>query len=1185
MTLEEVARLRLEIMGEEAEATLESLQKSAKEINSELRLMELNGEKGSDAWKELKNLQKEVNAEIREMSSGLDLNDASMNELTSRSRQLNRELNNLTVGSEEWINKLKEISEVDERISQTRAEMRRLKDDGEEQGGFWTGFKANFAAAFTVDAIKEAASAVFEFGKEIFEITAKFEKYETVLATALGGQAEAVAAMEMIKEIAATTPVSVDEMTDSFIKMVNRGIQPTKDEIKNLADLASSQGKEFDQLIEAVLDAQQGENERLKEFGVTADKIGDQVILGFKGKQVAVDQSADAIYKAIVAMGDYNGVAGMTSTITETLGGKASNLGDSFDFLLVKIGDELKPIFSGLLSFLSETVDWFGRVVSGSEPLSVTLRMIGDIFGIIWNIGRDLITSLFPGLSNGSITFDSVMKGLVNTLTVVVGVLKGVVSVIQLGVDQLKVMSAGVTALGKALTGDFTGAAKTFTASVENLTSNAKKNFGSIKNDFEKVFSGSATVAKEAQKQVDIYGKLAKDTEGGITKKALEEQAKRAKEAEKAAKKEADARKKANDDALKYIEDKNVASIKNDLDRAIAAENLKYNREKERIEKSAADAKLKTQQLEVLETAHQSALDKIRGDQAAKDKKRDEEEAKRKDDEAKKQASAEKAARETKLKEEKMLLDAGFQAEIEQAKLSLSLTQNNAQAQYNAKIQLLEAEAKYKAAKLQQEANAEKQRVTESIADETRRAEAHKQIDDKLKAQLDQNEQKLKSDRIAAQKATDEARKQSNEEFLGWVKKAQDGDYKGFTTYLADRIKSEKANLKERDQENVSFFAAMKGAMTGDFQLFTKFLAQKTKDESVFNKESFKQFADKTEAVGKLANQGIQALQKLNENYLKKQEANIKKEKDTQLKAWEEKYKKGLITKDEYEKGVDKINKDADTKVKNAQKQAFERDKKMQIAMALVNGALAFIKALASGFFPVNLVMAAATAVATGLQVAAIKRQTFQGAKGGVVRNAGVVQGGLHGQNYGDAGISMVDRKTGEEVGEIEGGEPVMILSRNTYKNNKPVVDKLLHSSLHRNGAPIMRNGGIVPLSQAGRMFEDGGVYDNGYEESSSSNSSGGGYMDSDTGAAIDNSEAKARIEENTRMQKEQLEILKEIKNGIGAMALALSKTNSELRTHTGLLNDIKGKPTGPSLHEIVSNIEGVIKANVKSNL
>lgn len=69
----------------------------------------------------------------------------------------------------------------------------------------------------------------------------------------------------------------------------------------------------------------------------------------------------------------------------------------------------------------------------------------------------------------------------------------------------------------------------------------------------------------------------------------------------------------------------------------------------------------------------------------------------------------------------------------------------------------------------------------------------------------------------------------------------------------------------------------------------------------------------------------------------------------------------------------------------------------------------------------------------------------------------GIAKGPSHAQN----GIKMVDGQTGSIVGEMEGGEPYMILSRDTYGNNKGVVDALLYSSMYRGGAPIYATGGI----------------------------------------------------------------------------------------------------------------------------
>ncbi|GAB3256161.1 hypothetical protein GCM10027347_17800 [Larkinella harenae] len=216
-----------------------------------------------------------------------------------------------------------------------------------------------------------------------------------------------------------------------------------------------------------------------------------------------------------------------------------------------------------------------------------------------------------------------------------------------------------------------------------------------------------------------------------------------------------------------------------------------------------------------------------------------------------------------------------------------------------------------------------------------------------------------------------------------------------------------------------------------------------------------------------------------------------KKELQQKLTNLETEKKGTVATKKDMETEIARINAEAAENEKQEKLKAWKRDQALQISMALINAAQAALKSLATMGWPLGLVGVAASAVAAGIQIAMIKKQAPPSyAKGGVnyVKNAGVVKGDRHGSRYGEAGISMVNRRTGEEVGELEGDEPVMILSRNTYKNNKGVVDMLLNSSLHKNGAPIFRDGGMYDdyvgrrLSYgrggvAWRMFADGGEY------------------------------------------------------------------------------------------------------------
>lgn len=221
-----------------------------------------------------------------------------------------------------------------------------------------------------------SVTAVLGFGKAVFDVTSNFEKMAAVLKNTLGSGAQASLALENIKEFAKTTPFSVQELTSSFVKLANQGFRPTNDQMRKLGDLASSTGKTFDMLTEAIIDAQVGEFERLKEFGIRAQKAGDQVTFTFKGVETQTKFSNEAIREYITSLGDYEGVAGSAAAVSATLGGKVNNLGDAWDNFLNKVGTLLKPVLQGALEvtadFMDQINNLFGKAQSDAERYSAS---------------------------------------------------------------------------------------------------------------------------------------------------------------------------------------------------------------------------------------------------------------------------------------------------------------------------------------------------------------------------------------------------------------------------------------------------------------------------------------------------------------------------------------------------------------------------------------------------------------------------------------------------------------------------------------------------------------------------------------------------------------------------------------------------------------------------------------------
>ncbi len=266
------------------------------------------------------------------------------------------------------INKLEQLGAIDEKNSKAfQSHSKETQTSIDQTTSKVGGFQKALTNIVPVLAGAFAVGQLISFGKSVLDITAKFQKFDAVLTNTLGSKSEAQKALKMIKDFAASTPFSVDELTDSFVKLANQGFKPTQEEMRKLGDLAASQGKSFNQLTEAIIDAQTGEFERLKEFGIRASKAGDKVTFTFKGVQTQTDFTSASIQKYILGLGNLQGVSGGMAAISQTLGGQISNLGDSFDALQVAIGTSLSSTFSGIISMFGSMLSGLTGIIDGSD--------------------------------------------------------------------------------------------------------------------------------------------------------------------------------------------------------------------------------------------------------------------------------------------------------------------------------------------------------------------------------------------------------------------------------------------------------------------------------------------------------------------------------------------------------------------------------------------------------------------------------------------------------------------------------------------------------------------------------------------------------------------------------------------------------------------------------------------------
>jgi hypothetical protein len=182
-----------------------------------------------------------------------------------------------------------------------------------------------------------AVAGLTMLANKVVETTVEFQKFQTMLTTQFGSQFAAQSAFNKITEFASNTPYEVAEITDAFVKLNNRGIEPTTQQLTKVGDFAAAQGKGYDQLVEAILDV--NNPERWKEFGVKASTAGDMVSLSFGKTTVEVERTVEGAMKAVEVFGQMEGIAGGMEAQSKTLGGQISNLTDSYSQLFFAIGN------------------------------------------------------------------------------------------------------------------------------------------------------------------------------------------------------------------------------------------------------------------------------------------------------------------------------------------------------------------------------------------------------------------------------------------------------------------------------------------------------------------------------------------------------------------------------------------------------------------------------------------------------------------------------------------------------------------------------------------------------------------------------------------------------------------------------------------------------------------------------
>lgn len=143
-----------------------------------------------------------------------------------------------------------------------------------------------------------------------------------------------------------------------------------------------------------------------------------------------------------------------------------------------------------------------------------------------------------------------------------------------------------------------------------------------------------------------------------------------------------------------------------------------------------------------------------------------------------------------------------------------------------------------------------------------------------------------------------------------------------------------------------------------------------------------------------------------------------------------------------------------------------------------------------AGYFAKYALVPGGELIAAGLSAAAVTRANISIAEivlSGIGEAIGdlssgnssgakkMATGGLipTGPSHAQGGINLVNTQTGHVIANMEGGEPVMVLSRETQQNNGALIHELLYNSMYKNGASV----DVAAVSRGIQQARSGGVF------------------------------------------------------------------------------------------------------------
>lgn len=196
------------------------------------------------------------------------------------------------------------------------------------------------------------------------------------------------------------TAIATDKLAQAYLTLGNNGLNRTSKQLEKYAAIAQGTNKDITGLAQNISNFVNGRLQSLKEYGITAERNGNKVVMSFRGEKKEIESTSEALEQYLRQLADTQ-FGGVLEARTGTLTASFERLQNAWGTLTTRIMDGSNGAGSVLTVFVDNATDllnWFADCLT-NPAFSEFFSTIAEGWKSLLDIGREKLSALGDKIS------------------------------------------------------------------------------------------------------------------------------------------------------------------------------------------------------------------------------------------------------------------------------------------------------------------------------------------------------------------------------------------------------------------------------------------------------------------------------------------------------------------------------------------------------------------------------------------------------------------------------------------------------------------------------------------------------------------------------------------------------------------------------------------------------------------